>query len=273
MSYDVIQTVEDGIERIVYKPHQPKYKIPIILQHGMWHGAWCWETWQKALAERGWESHAHSLPGHGKSPVQRSIRWCTLGYYLKFLQAEIERQPRKPILMGHSMGGALTQWYLKKVGDDLPAAVLVAAWNSHEMLSAVLGGTLRDPMATLRTMFTWTATPSVRNAEVAADMLISGNAICTPEELHPKLGPESALVLLQYNPPIWRPKKNLKTPLLWLIPEADRAVAASTQKRSADFYDADTIHVPGAGHNVMMERNHEELANNIHEWLVAKEIE
>jgi hypothetical protein len=53
MTYDVTSTIEDGIERIVYKPHQPKYQTPIVLQHGMWHGVWCWATWQKALDGRG----------------------------------------------------------------------------------------------------------------------------------------------------------------------------------------------------------------------------
>lgn len=36
------------------------------------------------------------------------------------------------MLIGHSMGGALTQWYLK-YGRSLPAAVLVAPWPSHAM--------------------------------------------------------------------------------------------------------------------------------------------
>lgn len=273
MTYDVMHTVEGRIERIVYKPKSPKYKTPIVLQHGMWHGAWCWETWQKALAERGWESHAHSLPGHGQSLVQRPIRWCTLGYYLKFLRAEIERLPRKPVLMGHSMGGALTQWYLKKVADDLPAAVLVAAWNSHEMQSATINASVRDPVGFVRTVFSLTSTPMLRTPRVAADMLISKNAIYPPEELHPKLGPESLWVLLQYNPLMWRPKENPNTPLLWMIPDADNAVLPGTQTRSAAFYGADTIHVPGAGHNLMMESNHEDLANQIHEWLVAKGVD
>jgi pimeloyl-ACP methyl ester carboxylesterase len=270
MNYEIIHTVEAGIERITYKPHQPQHDTPIIMQHGMWHGAWCWETWQKALAERGWESHAHSLPGHGQSPVQRPIRWCTLGYYPQFLRAEIDRQPRKPILMGHSMGGALTQWYLKKVADDLPAAVLVASWNSHEMVSSMLMVTRRDPAAMPIMIFNLTATAALRNPKVAADMLISRDAIYSPEELHRRVGPESMWVLLQYNPPLWRPKQNPRTPLLWLIPDADLAVVPANQARSAAFYKADVIHAPGAAHNLMMDANHAALAGQINEWLVMK---
>jgi pimeloyl-ACP methyl ester carboxylesterase len=116
-AYTIIHRIEDGIERISYIPKYRRYQTPIIFQHGMWHGAWCWDLWQGLLAEWGWESHAHSLPGHANSDRQRNIPCCTLDYYLGFLKAEIDRFPEKPIVVGHSMGGALTQWYLKYVGD------------------------------------------------------------------------------------------------------------------------------------------------------------
>src|SRR5262245_60882064 len=77
MPYNVTHTIEGGIERVVYRPDQPRFSTPILMQHGMWHGAWCWRYWQELLAEWGWESHAFSLPGHAGSPVQRPIRWCT----------------------------------------------------------------------------------------------------------------------------------------------------------------------------------------------------
>jgi pimeloyl-ACP methyl ester carboxylesterase len=269
MSYEVEHTVEDGIERIVYRPHNPVSDVPIVMQHGMWHGAWCWEPWQIQLAELGWESHAHSLPGHGQSPEQRPIRWCTLGYYLKFVAAEVARMPRKPILMGHSMGGALTQWYLKKVGDDLPAAVLVASWNSHEMQSASAQVAMRDPIGLLHMLTDLTASSFVlRNPQVAKTMLISEEAMITAEQLHLKLGRESALVLLQYNPLMWQPPRNIKTPLLWILPEADRAVLPSTQARSAAYYGADVIRVPGAAHNVMMEQK--SVVPQLYGWLMRK---
>ena len=127
--YTIQYSVENGIERIRYLPARRRRLPPILMVHGMWHGAWCWQPWQELLAEWGWESHAFSLPGHGMSPAQRPVYFCTLDYYLGFLKAEVAWMERKPILIGHSMGGALVQWYLKYLGDDLPAAVLAAPWN------------------------------------------------------------------------------------------------------------------------------------------------
>ncbi len=88
-AYTVTHSLEDGIERITYTPQERKHETPILMAHGMWHGAWCWQSWQEIFAENGWESVAYSLPGHGKSPTQRSLTQCTLGYYLAFVRDEV----------------------------------------------------------------------------------------------------------------------------------------------------------------------------------------
>lgn len=267
--YEIIYRVEQGIERVTYRPHQQRFETPIVMQHGMWHGAWCWRDWQALLAEWGWESHAHSLPGHAGSPIQRPIRWCTLGYYLKFLKAEVDRMSRKPILVGHSMGGALTQWYLKE-RDDLPAAVLVASWLSHSMINPILQSVVRDPWGSFLCMLHLTTAPLIRTPFRAAQMFIHEGATLSPEQLHQQLGPESAWVLLQYNPLLWQPAQKLKTPMLWLGGAADTLIRESAESQSARHYGAEYVCVPAAGHNVMMEKGFREAAKQVHEWLAAQ---
>ena len=277
-AYTILHVVEDGIERITYTPKNRKHETPILFAHGMWHGAWCWESWQKLFAEWGWESVAYSLPGHAKSLLQRPLWLCTLDYYLAFIRDEVNRLPRnpaqnqrgKPILMGHSMGGALTQWYLKYIGDDLPAAVLVAPWTSHNMMPQSMALTAKlDPLGVLLVMLKWHAGPTVRNPKVAARALITDDAILSPEELHARLDIESALVLMQHNPPLWYPAKNPKTPILLLAGDKDAVVPFDGLKRSAAYYHADFIHVPEAGHNLMMEKSYKDTAQQINNWLVT----
>jgi pimeloyl-ACP methyl ester carboxylesterase len=265
-------SVDNDMERIIYTPRRRRFETPILMQHGMWHGAWCWKPWQELFACWGWETHAHSLPGHGGSPVQRPVRWATLGYYLKFLKAEIERLPRRPILMGHSMGGALTQWYLK-YGGALPAAVLVAPWTSHNMLPSVLRSTRRDPLGALLSGLTLTSTSAVRSPARAAEMFIHAGALYSPEELHARLGPESFLVLAQYNPLLWSPVESTSIPLLWLAGAADTLISEPESRRSAAHYQAEYVPVPAAGHNLMMEQSYRETAETIHEWLIRQGIQ
>ena len=270
--YTMRHSIEDGIERIVYAPTQRKHLTPILMQHGMFHSAWCWQWWQPLFAEWGWESVAVSLPGHGASPTQRQIEICTLDYYLGFLKAEVDRLGQPPVLMGHSMGGALAQWYLKYVGD-LPAAVLVAPWVSH---STVQDGLLRllsvDPLVGLLTALAWSATPWIRSPERAARLFITAGAAISPEELHDHLGPESAIVVLQHNPPFWTPPDDVRTPLLWLTGEKDATISGPGAARSAEFYQAEHLIVPEAGHNLMMEASYRETARAIAEWLEKLEL-
>jgi len=40
---------------------------PIVLVHGAFHGAWCWERLRAVLDERALPSIAVDLPGHGDS--------------------------------------------------------------------------------------------------------------------------------------------------------------------------------------------------------------
>jgi pimeloyl-ACP methyl ester carboxylesterase len=239
----------------------------------MWHGAWCWQHWQELFAAWGWESHAISLPGHAGSPAQRPVYFCTLDYYLRFLRAEVERFPRKPILMGHSMGGALVQWYFRYVGDDLPAAVLVAPWDLRASAGG-LGRWLRlDPLGVFLMSISGSARPFIRTARHAAQKLISDRALYTPEELYARLSPESAWVMLQHNPPLWRPARQVRAPLLWLAGERDAVIGVEQERRSAAYYQADFVVVPGAAHNLMMEHNYRETAQTIHTWLCQRESE
>jgi pimeloyl-ACP methyl ester carboxylesterase len=195
-----------------------------------------------------------------------------LGYYLKFLRAEVERFPQRPVLMGHSMGGALTQWYLKHAGD-LPAAVLVAPWTSHNMLWSVLKFVLLDPVGFLLSTLTLTTTPTVRNPRRAARMFITEGAIYYPKELHANLGPESLWVLLQYNPLLWSPVARTRTPLLWLAGGSDAVISEPEERRSAAHYGARCVVVEGEGHNLMMERSYRQTAETIHDWLIEQGID
>lgn len=269
--YRRLHEIKNGIEWISYFPTQRNQFPPILMQHGMWHGAWCWQDWQACFAEWGWESHAISLPGHGLSPLQRPIWRCTLGYYLQFVCAAVDALPQKPILMGHSMGGAISQWYLRDVGD-LPAAVLVAPW-------ALYGGYWACTMAWGRLNADGGLGLGFRNRrcewigipQQTARFLISPNATLTAEALHERLTPESGLVLLQHLRP-WRVPSRLTTPILWLGAEHDAAIPEFAARRAAAIYPTGEYRlIVGAAHNIMMEANYRAIAQDVADWLIQRE--
>lgn len=266
------ETLVDGIERITYSPKVRRFLTPLLFVHGMWHGAWVWRDWQKQLADRGWESHAISLPGHGASPPQGSVRFATMGKYLRVLAREIARTEPRPVVIGHSMGGALIQWYLRKVADDLPAAIPVAGWTAQSTFRDGLWPLVkRDPLGVLMIAATLSSDPFVRNPRRVAQTLLSPGSTVDPAALEAKLCEESALVLAQHNPPFWRPKPDVATPMLWIAAGADAVVTEPGARRSAAFYGADFEIVPGAGHDVMLDPLGAETTRTIHRWL-AKTI-
>ena len=274
-AYTITHSLEDGIERITYTPKERKHETPILMAHGMWHGAWCWQPWQEILAEAGWESVAYSLPGHGQSPTQRSLTNCTLGYYLAFLRDEIARLSVKPVLMGHSMGGALSQWALRYLGDDFPAVVLVAPWVSHGSFldtSSALNVVTGDPIGVAMMFYQFNADSWVRTPEAAAAKLLSKEAVVSPEELKRQLVGESALVIFQHEPPFWKPAENVKTPMLVLAGEKDAVVSVDGLRKTAAHYKADLRIIPGAAHNLMMEKSYRETAESIDRWLSEKSV-
>jgi alpha-beta hydrolase superfamily lysophospholipase len=188
-------------------------------------------------------------------------------YYLAFLKAEIDRHERKPILLGHSMGGALAQWYLKYVGD-LPAVVLVTPYPHEVILTGETAHIITaDPLGMLLSIVTRRA-EHCRNPQVAAHALLSSTSVVTPDELFKQLGPESLIVMMQHHPPFWVAPKAVNTPMLLLAGEADTVVKVSALRQTAQYYGADYREYAGAAHNLMMEKNHADIARDVHDWLV-----
>lgn len=268
MSYEKRTTHHEGIEHVTFVPSERKHETPLLFVHGMWHGAWCWEEWQAQLAALGWESHAISLPGHAGSPVQRPLRFCTLDYYLNFVGKTVEAIGRKPVLLGHSMGGALTQRYLKYVGDDLPAAVLVASWPYQFGLSAFPMLIRLEPVGTIVGMLTLDARWMVRTPQAAAKLLLGPDASVTPEWLHQRLGGESYIAMSQWM--LWRAPQKLNTPMLVLAGEHDAVCPLPRERATAEHYGADLHVVTGAGHNLMHEKSSPETVSRIDSWLSAR---
>lgn len=266
--HSVERSVENQIEWVRVTPQQRNAAPPILFLHGMWHGAWCWEDWQHKFADLGWDSVAISLPGHGASPIERSTRFATMQTYLDTLREVIFRFDTPPIIIGHSMGGALIQWYLAKVADDLPAAVLLASWTARSTWAdGMLRHLKRDPWGTFKVGLTLSTDPFIRSPKWSASMLITESSTWKAPALHACLCSESALVLNQHNPPLWRPKADPETPLLWLAADEDAVVSRKGAEKSAAFYGAAFEVIEDSGHNIMMAHDNARVVAKIDQWL------
>jgi pimeloyl-ACP methyl ester carboxylesterase len=175
---------------------------------------------------------------------------------------------RSPVLMGHSMGGALVQRHLRKNGG-LPAAVLVASWPSRSTLRPTVQLFRRHPREVMRALVTLSAAPAIGSTALVKDLFLTDGALIAPEELRSRLGPESLLVVFQHIPPFWHPPLRTRTPLLWLGGTRDLVTAEPIHRASAADYGADYIAVEGGNHDLMWERSSPQTAWSIHQWLVS----
>ena len=98
---------------------------PLLFVHGAWHGTWCWDDYFLPwFRERGWNCAVVHLRGHGDGLPAARLRWLSAARYLDDLCTAIQRQPRPPVLVAHSMGGYLALKVLER--HRLPGAALLA---------------------------------------------------------------------------------------------------------------------------------------------------
>ena len=83
---------------------------PVLLVHGAWHGAWCWQdNFLDYFAANGFETSAVDLRGHGGSAAQKAMRWNRISDYVDDVVSVVEGFEQPPIVIGHSMGGFICQ--------------------------------------------------------------------------------------------------------------------------------------------------------------------
>lgn len=84
----------------------------IVMIHGMWGNSWYWERYRKFFESKGYTCITPVLRFHDMDPKaapEPGLGKTSLLDYADDLEKEIKKLPSKPVLMGHSMGGLLSQ--------------------------------------------------------------------------------------------------------------------------------------------------------------------
>ncbi|MBC6493900.1 alpha/beta hydrolase [Microbacterium sp. 4-7] len=129
-------------------------KTPIVLIHGLWMTPKSWDTWAERFRAQGHEVIIPGWPGIDDRSVEdiRRDPSALKGIGLKQIADNYERiiraLPVKPIIMGHSFGGVLTQMLADR---GLGAAYVGVAPGQTAGVTAL-------PLSTL-----WTGTPILSN--------------------------------------------------------------------------------------------------------------
>lgn len=260
------------LEIISRLPSQPASPTPLLLVHGAWHGAWCWDVhFMDYLAGQGFMVHAVSLRGHGHSEGREKLRWTRIADYVEDVAQAAAQLPSPPILIGHSMGGHVVQKYLERHGA--PAAVLLASLPPAGALATTLRLARRHPLAFAKVNLTLSLLPLVATPALARDCFFSeGLAQEQVLTYWQQLQDESFLGFLDMLAlDLPRPAK-VKTPMLVLGAGLDTIFSTAEVEATARAYNTKAEIFAGMAHDMMLEPRWELVAQRIAAWIKALPI-
>ncbi|WP_296946845.1 alpha/beta hydrolase [uncultured Massilia sp.] len=261
------------LETIVRRPATPRPNAPrLLLVHGICVGAWVWEEhFMPYLADAGFEVHALSLRGHGNSDGAERLNDWRLGDYTEDLRrtvAQLRGSGDAPlVVVGHSLGGAVVQDWLRGGGHAAGAALLASvppwglaysAWqmwlNSPELFQQVArlsDAQMLDPAVMRRHLFS-DDLPDAEYARFAGR--VQGESRHVGVELQG-----------------WRPF----APMPWQAPPMfvlggldDRFIRADAVQGTATYYGVAPVLVPRLAHALMLDPRWEDAARPLRDWLV-----
>jgi pimeloyl-ACP methyl ester carboxylesterase len=222
---------------------------PVLLVHGAWHGPWCWNDWVHALADRGDKPLAVTLPGHDRPGSSERI-WNRLGEYVDQVVSQLRFLGPDTVVVGHSMGGLVTQ----KALETAPAAlgILVASVPPSGVLGATVRTAKRRPLRFALTNATLSMHPIVANEKLTREAFFTSDADgADVERCADLLQNESFLAYLEMFAVRPNPRK-ISTPIRVIAAEHDAIFSLKEQRQLARRYRTELQVIEGAGHDLMM---------------------
>ena len=224
-------------------PTGPTDRPPLLMVHGVAHGAWCFEeNWVPAAAERGWPSYAVSLRGHGGSGGVRRLRRTLTRDYVHDVLLAITDLPEPPVLVGHSMGALVAQLVAERY--PLRGLVLLTPAPMHSAAGALAAIARDRPGDFLGAVVG-------RTLSMEPDILFEGLDPRTAREYSDRTGTESPFV--QWELLLRRRVGPVRCPVLVVGTPGDRLVRPADVERTAESYGVEPVWFPGMGHDVMLD--------------------
>lgn len=243
---------------------------PLLFIHGAWHGAWCWqEHFIPYFTGAGFAVYALSLRGHGQSAGRDRLRWTRINHYVRDVESIIGRLPSHPVLIGHSMGGAVVQKYLER--QAAPAGVLLASVPPAGVLKTTLRIARRHPLAFLKANLTLSLYPLIATPALAQEHFFSPtmpNALLM--SYFRRLQDESYcafLDMLALNLP--RPRR-VTTPIRVLGAANDTIFHPPEVEATARAYGTKAKIYPNMAHDMMLEAGWRDVADDMLGWFDEK---
>ena len=241
----------------------------ILFIHGACMAAWVWEkNFMPYFFDQGYNVYAVSLRNHGASEKNDQLRWTSVLDYVKDIEQVIHEIGKPVFLVGHSMGGFISQHYIHQTTANIKGVVLLCSAPSHGSWS--LAGRLlqKAPLQFMISTFGFSWLPIMKNRKLLKSVMFSPDF---PDErmlsIASQLQEESFLVFLEML--FWRlPKvKKAAVPVMIVGAENDFLVAMRDTIKMASAYGVEPLIIEDASHCFMLEPGWENTADKISYFL------
>ncbi|MDH6245650.1 alpha/beta hydrolase [Mycobacterium sp. OTB74] len=255
---------------------------PVVFVHGLWLLAQSWDGWRALLEERGYVTLAPGWPDDPQtvSEARRDLSVFahkSVGQITAHYAEVISALDRKPIVIGHSFGGLISQ---KLAGMGL-------AKTSVAIDPAPFRGVLPLPLSALRAAFPVIGNPLNYGRAVALTRkqfrFAFGNAVSEEESnrLYDEYSvagsgvPLFQAAIANFNPGS-QTKVNTKNPergpLLVVSGENDHtvppAIAKASYKRNKKNPNVtEIVEIPGRGHSLVIDSGWREVAETVLDFI------
>jgi pimeloyl-ACP methyl ester carboxylesterase len=204
----------------------------VVLVHGAWHGAWCWDRVVEGLAARGVNAVALDLPGHGASTEPLG----DLHGDAAAVRRALDALDGPVVLCGHSYGGAV----ISEAASGHPsvrhlvylAALMLDAGESCSRSVPIPAGGDPGPASELAPAMQFSDDGTIVTVDPVAGRGIF-YADCSDRDIDwaiARLGPQPAITLQQPIPATaWR-----EIPSTYVVCADDRAIPPWIQHAFAE---------------------------------------
>ncbi len=247
----------------------------IVFVHGLFMNPESWEPWIKHFEAKGYQCYAPSFPFHQGKPsdlrtdINPSLAKVTISDVVKSLAHFIDSLSKKPIIIGHSVGGFLTQKLIELdkgvagicIDSAPPAGVLTFKWSFWKanlpVINPFKGNSVFVPTVKWY-QYAFCNTMTMEETQLVYDQFV------VPESRNiPRSMLTDAYGKINFKKP--------HHPLLFIAGEKDNIIPSSLNRTNFDAYkDQNSIKAfkefADRTHYICGQKNWEEIADYIDHW-------
>ena len=247
----------------------------IMMIHGMWGGAWCWEYFKPFFEDKGYHCVTPILRYHDMDPNDEPdfrLGSVSLTDYADDLEKQIRDLGEPVILMGHSMGGLLSQILASRGVAE--AAVLLTPAAPYGIMG--LTPSVIRSFWSILTVWKFWQKPGRQTFKEASFSTLGVLSADMQEKEFGKFVYESGRVIFEIG--LWPmdlkqsskvDESKVNCPVLIIAGSEDKITPASVVRKVANKYQKVALYreFEQHGHAVLQEPGWEDIAGHTLDWL------